>query len=195
MPKPTRGLPESFRLEVSKEAMRGPVQLGTYDDEFTEPATRSTVSPAPQIVRQSPAVAEARRIPSPTASLAATRVMSSSPPPDAPSEAVEPVSSPPAGGRHFRRVSRKQLNLTPETLRMIDELIDQMKHQSVQKDLKGSEMFQALVAALYDAREYIDMGSVPPRGRWGTPTANAFPVALKNAFHDAIQRWSSRYRF
>ena len=78
---------------------------------------------------------------------------------------------------------------------MIDELIDQMKHQSVQKDLKGSEMFQALVAALYDAREYIDMGSVPPRGRWGTPTANAFPVALKNAFHDAIQRWSSRYRF
>ena len=102
-----------------------------------------------------------------------------------------PPMSAPFG--HVRRVSRKQLNLNPETLRMVDELLHHIQTQSVQKDAKASEMFHALVAALYDSREFLTLADVPPRGRWGTPTAFAFPVALKNAFQSAIAQWAARY--
>jgi hypothetical protein len=94
---------------------------------------------------------------------------------------------------HVRRVSRKQLNLNPETLRMVDELLHHVQTQSVQKDAKASEMFHALVAALYDSREFLTLADVPPRGRWGTPTAFAVPVALENAFQSAISQWATRY--
>jgi hypothetical protein len=99
----------------------------------------------------------------------------------------------PAIAAYARRVSRKQLNLNPETLRMVDELLHYIQTQSVQKDAKASEMFHALVAALYDSREFLSLTDVPPRGRWGIPTAFAFPVALKNAFHSAIAQWTARH--
>jgi hypothetical protein len=76
---------------------------------------------------------------------------------------------------------------------MVDELLQIIRTHSIQKDAKGSEMFHALVAALYDAREFLDLSEVPPRGRWGTPTALAFPVALKGAIASAIGKWTSRY--
>jgi hypothetical protein len=106
-----------------------------------------------------------------------------------PSEAVETV---PVTRAPMRSVSRKQLNMNPETLKMVEELLSYIQNHSVQRDAKASEMFHGLVAALYDARELIALGQVPPRGRWGTPTAHAFPIALKNAFQSAIAEWHRR---
>ena len=76
--------------------------------------------------------------------------------------------------------------MTPETLRMLEELIDHVQTYSMQRDAKGSEVFLALVLSLYEAREHLDLSEVPARGRWGTPTAQAFPISLKNAFQEAI---------
>ena len=91
-----------------------------------------------------------------------------------------------------KKQSRKQVNMNPETLQMVDELIDQICTQCVQSDVKGSELFHALVSTLYEAREYLDFSQVKPRGKWGSPTAKAFPVSLKNAFRTAI---AERLRF
>ena len=79
--------------------------------------------------------------------------------------------------------------MTPETLKMVDELLDYVRIYSVQKDIKASELFHGLVLALYEAREHLDFSSVQPRGRWGTPTASALPIALKNVFQTAIADW------
>jgi len=76
--------------------------------------------------------------------------------------------------------------MTPETLRMVDEILDYVRTYSVQKDTKASELFHALVLALYEARDYLDLSRVQPRGRWGTPTAAAFPIGVKNAIQAAI---------
>ena len=54
-------------------------------------------------------------------------------------------------------------------------------------------MFHGLVAALYDACDLLRLGDVPPQGRWGTPIAQAFPVALKTAFQAAIAEWHRRH--
>ena len=46
--------------------------------------------------------------------------------------------------------------------------------------------------ALYEAMEQIDLSNVPARGRWGTPTAQAFPISLKSAFQAAIAEHHNR---
>jgi hypothetical protein len=76
--------------------------------------------------------------------------------------------------------------MTPETLRMVDEILNYVQTYSVQKDTKASELFHALVLALYEARDYLDLSRIQPRGRWGTPTAGAFPIAIKNSIQAAI---------
>jgi len=86
-------------------------------------------------------------------------------------------------------VPRKQVNMAPETLRMVEELLDYIRTYSVQKDPKASELFHGLVLALYEAREYLDLSNIQPRGRWGTPTAASFPIAIKNAIQAAIAEW------
>lgn len=101
----------------------------------------------------------------------------------------EQRAAPEIKSRSGRGVQRKQLNANPETIRMIEDLLKHIQTYSVQKDAKASEMFHGLVAALYEARELLDFVHVQPRGRWGSPTARAFPIALKNAFQRAIAEW------
>lgn len=98
------------------------------------------------------------------------------------------VPRPPLPPMRPLAVPRKQVNMTPETLRMIDELLAQVRTYSMEKDVRTSELFHALVLCVYEARAALDLSGVPPRGRWGSPTAAALPVALKNAFQEAIVR-------
>ena len=69
------------------------------------------------------------------------------------------------------------------------QLIDHVQTYSVQKDAKASEIFHALVLALFEARDHLDLSEIPARGKWGTPTAQAFPISLKGAFQDAIAHY------
>ncbi len=39
---------------------------------------------------------------------------------------------------------------------------------------------------LYNAKGKIALGSLSTRGRWGSPTAKAFPVNLAQALREAI---------
>ena len=73
-------------------------------------------------------------------------------------------------------------------MRMLDELLMQIRQQSMEKDVRASELFHAMVLCVYEARAYLDLSTIPPRGRWGSPTAASLPIALKNAFMDAIGR-------
>lgn len=184
MAKGSRGLPPSFSLDVPSGLKTSPVQLEDYIDE----TSRRPAVPAPA----STSLAELRPV--------RDNVVHIQTPPDLPREATpkaSPMSSQEYAPQHMewranRAVPRKQLNMNPETLRMVDDLLETIKRYSGQKDAKASEMFHALVATLYEARELLDLQNIPPRGRWGSPTARAFPVALKNAFQAAIAQWHRR---
>jgi hypothetical protein len=113
------------------------------------------------------------------------------PPPPVPAAQPFPQRSyipPPPPPMRPAAVPRKQLNATPETVRMLDELLMQIRQQSMEKDVRASELFHAMVLCVYEARAYLDLSTIPPRGRWGSPTAASLPIALKNAFMDAIGR-------
>ena len=167
-----RGLPDSFDLNVPKSALRGPVELGDYLDEDEAPLprkkAREDVSPGRNVVEM-PAREARGEMPQKT------------PPPPPQARKI-----PPKPRRLTTTVLRKQVNMNPETLQMVDELLEYLRTYSPQRDTRASELFHALVLSLYESRGAFDVSEIPPRGRWGTPTAQAFPVGLKNAIKKAI---------
>ncbi len=178
MDKKPRGLPPSFQLDVARAAVERPVQPGDYlDEEETSLAARAVTprDPAATIAEVQRGVHAEATAPSVSAPVHLAR--------------VRPRFPVPKPTRLATTVPRKQVNMTPETLRMVDEILDYVRTYSVQKDTKASELFHALVLALYEARDYLDLSRVQPRGRWGTPTAAAFPIGVKNAIQAAIADW------
>ncbi len=190
MAKENRGLPSSFKIDIPDRP--APVELGDYLDEVEaapapRPATKPVApSPAPQpkVARASENVVEF-----PKAAAPAVAREEVTEPERIPKPQVE-LDSQAQSKRRRRRIPkappRKQINTTPETQRMIDEIIDFVQSYSVQRDAKASEIFHALVLALHESTEFLDLSSVPARGRWGTPTAQAFPISLKSAIKAAI---------
>lgn len=105
--------------------------------------------------------------------------------------AVPPAARPVSTSTPVTRaaaVPRKQVNMTPETLRMVDELLFHLRQYSKERDIRASELFHALVLGVWEVRDRLNLSGVQSRGKWGSPTALALPVALKNAFQDAIIR-------
>ncbi len=190
MAKENRGLPSSFKIDIPDRP--APVELGDYLDEVEaapapRPATKPVApSPAPQpkVARTSENVVE---FPKAAAPVVAREEVAAS------ERTLKPQAEPDSQAQSKRRrrripkaPPRKQINTTPETQRMIDEIIDFVQSYSVQRDAKASEIFHALVLALHESTEFLDLSTVPARGRWGTPTAQAFPISLKSAIKAAI---------
>lgn len=201
MAKSNRGLPPDFALDIPDRPK--PVDLGDYLDEVEAAPPKAVARPVAKDAPPSPAPP-----PAPAQGPTATPA-----PPAAPSKVVEmprplPESREPEERRDngqepgaaraprpkraFKVPPRRQINMSPETQRMVDELLDYVQAYSVQRDAKGSEVFHGLVLALYEAMEHIDLSNVPARGRWGTPTAQAFPISLKSAFQAAIAEHYNR---
>lgn len=180
--KESRGLPPDFDLKLPTDK---PVELGDYLDEEAAKSTGGTPTYA-----DAPGTGAYQ--PSPLPPTQPTLTPAAPPVPT-------PVSQPFPQRAYLSRqqlrpgaVPRKQLNATPETMRMLEELLMQIRQQSMEKDVRTSELFHAMVLCVYEARAYMDLSAVRPRGRWGSPTAASLPVALKNAFIDAISRTRPR---
>lgn len=104
-----------------------------------------------------------------------------------PAKAVPPRAEPEReerGGKE--KAPRREISMTPETLRMSDELLEVIRSGSGQRDTKANELMHALVLLVYEALDHVDPHSIPKRGRWGTPTARAYPLEIKNAFLRAL---------
>jgi hypothetical protein len=200
--KKNRGLPSTFQIDVPRAALDGPVQLGEYLDEVD---AAPIVRPAPRVQPQpavSPTPVNYPQAMQPPHAPYVSNVVEMPRPQPAPTFAPEPqpqaYAVPPvqADARRLgaKAAPRKQMNMNPETLRMVEELLTYIRTFSGQKDAKASEMFQGLVTAIYESKELLNFSNVQPRGQWGTPTAKAFPTALKNSFQLAIAEWVRRNR-
>lgn len=186
------GIPTDFRLDVKPV-----LDLGDYLDEPgpvpIQQKTPRDASPAPkpQAMTAAPARSEPTELP-PAAEPAppAVRVVAATPPSPpalrpAPA-AADPDSTTPAETAARPKSPRREITMTPDTLRMSDELLDLIRGGSGQRDTKANELFHALVLLVHEARGELDTHTIPKRGQWGTPTARAYPLELKNAFLQAI---------
>ncbi len=203
MAKNKPGLPEGFELNLD-----GPVQLGDYlDEDFSENTARVVAAKRARI-EQPPVIQERHPEPivpppSPTTPAPRAQVISSPVSAPLPQPPPAPLSQQPRNdsvldlgearrsrslGRapNFRRPERVQLNMRPETVKMFNEIVEFVQRYSLQNDAKASEIFDAVINVLHESKEELSFGDVPRRGKWGTPTAKAFPTSLGNAFARAI---------
>ncbi len=171
----TVGMPTDFKINVDK-----PVDLGDYLDETTEPSktvqlrrqTKKTVEPVVELSEE-PVEEKVQEAPKKsTRDVVRLRSKQDSQTSDKP--------------KKRKPVKRKQINMSPKTLEHFGELVNYVQEYSQQSDAAASEVMDAIISAHYDAMSQLRLGSVPPRGRWGTPTAQAFKDALSKAFTEAL---------
>ena len=136
MDKKEIGLPGSFALSVEK-----PVELGGYlelDAERSAPRLRrSKVRAVPEETQAS----NGQEAPTERAEGSAERVRKS-------------------------YSKRKQVNMTPEALARLHELVTLVRERTVQEDAAASEVMDAIISVVYDARFKLSLSQVAPRGRW-----------------------------
>lgn len=199
------GIPDTFTLNV--EPVR---DLGDYLDEPSpmpqrkakplatreEEARGGDTPPAPEV--PAPRVEPSPAAPPPPQTMTAQAIIEADvvPPPERPQAKAYPQAPAQSAPRASAPVNedtalkpkapRREISMTPETLRMSDELLDVIRSGSGQRDTKANELFHALVLLVHEAMDEIDPHSIPKRGRWGTPTARAYPLELKNSFLRAL---------
>ena len=162
-----RGLPATFSLQVPHRARAA--SLGDYLDDKPP-----TVTPQSPPARESGAVVEDRR-PSVTSTA---------------SEMAEPRL--PRPRRRTPAPPRKQVNMKPQTLQRAEELVQLFRTHGPQRDAGASELFQAIIDVVYDARAEIQFDRLIRRGRWGTDKARAASEVLRDVIEDAIVTASGR---
>jgi hypothetical protein len=79
-------------------------------------------------------------------------------------------------------IRRLQINLAPDSERQVNELLEVISEQSAEKNSMFSEILNALILNLYEARGDLNVSRVPLRGKCGAPTAKSFLIALAQAF-------------
>lgn len=189
MAKSQSGLPEDFDLNVSASDLAGPAALPGYLDDDPVIAFANMQKAKKQV--QTPPVESAPKIQQVPPAQVARPVV---PPAPAP---MQQVAAQPASVHGFAEVPPKalrmpverkrfQINLDVESERMLEEMLDLLSSQSSENRIKTSELFQALLLILHNAKGEIALGSLPTRGRWGSATAKAFPVNLAEALREAI---------
>lgn len=193
------GIPDNFSLDV--EPVR---DLGDYLDEpgptpvnprkgreaapakpQVSPTPETPARPAPEASAPPPTLAPAVQAPLPP-SVHPAQVVAPAPQaaPQVAAQTTRDDSHEERGGKV--KAPRREVSMSPETLRMTDELLEIIRSGSGQRDTYANELMHALVLLAFEAKDHLDPHSIPKRGRWGTPTARAYPLELKNAFLKAL---------
>ena len=86
----------------------------------------------------------------------------------------------------WKRPRRKQLNLSAEAERKLEELVEYFRSYGPQDDIKMSEIFEALVIMAHQSRERLNLSALPRRGAWGSTTEKNFPVLIAETISHAI---------
>ena len=194
------GIPQGFDLNVPP--VKPVTDLGDYLDEPGVNPVRVARPPGPAVepsrppaaAEPAPGVVEWVVAPDPPPApplLPGGEVAVARPARPSPAPVPEPARGLAPAAEDFSKLPkgkapRREISMTPETLRMSDELLEMIRTATGQRDAKANELFHAAILLLYEVRGELDLHRVPKRGKWGTPTARAFPVALKSAFLEAV---------
>lgn len=189
------GLPASFDLGVSEDDLQ-PADIGDFlDGDIQAPVRRrpepEAVEPPP-VAQPEPAVVQPESPPARVAAEATERIHHSEPvKPEASGRVPQPLLDVPERRQPLQRPKRGrpkrvELNVDPTLERQMQGILNDVRSQSFEDDVRMSELHRALWQALHQARQEIDYSSVPARGQWGSATAHALVSELKEAFLKGI---------
>lgn len=175
MAKPQRGLPESFSLNIPEDE---PVRIGDFLDEspLTLPRAKELSSPPRTERYETRPISYQNPVQQFRPEIVGDRE------PVLEKHVVRPNQN---ASKHNVGI-RYQLNLTHSSKVMLEDLVQHVSNYGPETNTKVSEVFQGIITLLYNAKDELDLASIPKRGAWGSVTAKNFPVALSHAFEKAI---------
>ncbi len=153
------GLPKGFTFEVDKPNEDAPVRSGDYLDEMLSPS--KITSNVPNSIE--PSVPTKQEDISPTEKTIVTKKISMPATPQ-----------------------RTRINITMDRRTRLGKIVDHMAKFGPEPDVRASEVVEALILALYDHREHLDMSNVRRRGRYGSASHKNFPIALAESVAEAM---------
>lgn len=83
---------------------------------------------------------------------------------------------------------RTRLNITEEQRDKLDEIVWEMHRVGPERYLKASEVVDALICVLHDAREHLDMGMVRRRGKFGSQQHRMYREGLAESIRVTIAK-------
>jgi hypothetical protein len=186
MAKTPKDLLSNFEFSVSAQDLAGPVTLPGYldDDPVLEMAKYRKA--AQEKKSEEPISIPEAKIETPKTSLINTNSEIIEPKEVQPENFLDLVSSEEKQKKPRRDKHRLQINISADAERKLNELVEIISVQGPQEDITVSEILQALLHNLYDAKSDLDLSRLPIRGKWGTPTARSFKAALAEAFREAL---------
>lgn len=154
-----KGLLEDFDLG-DKPDEDTPVHVGDYLEETTSRISEAApkASPARQVKKKAAKKKQAGRATMPSA----------------------------ARVQHESSSGRTRLNITEEKRDQLDEIVREMQRIGPERYLKASEIVDALISVLHDAREHLDMGMVRRRGKFGSQQHRMYRDALAESIRVTI---------
>lgn len=173
MAKSKPGLPSDFSLDLP------PQSPGDYLDEDSQTHTALLLQKKSEAVKIAKIEKE---MPEPKRVVPEVRHEISTPEVSVPTVAKKPV---PANAKPERR-ARMQMNMGADTEKIFIQLIEYVQKYTLQKDASSSEIFEAMIGAIWESKQHLSFEDVPRRGPWGSPTARAFVTGLERAFSRAI---------
>lgn len=175
MAKGNVGLPSDFTIKIPK-----PVEIGDYLDETSDrpaeiqPKPRSVTPIVPVELENDSYLDQKSKYEQVNRNREVAPIVAK-----VEKKVVQPI-------KKAKSFKRKQINMTPQTLERFEEIVTYVQEYSQQSDAAASEVMDAIISAHHDAMNKLRLGSVPLRGRWGTPTAQAFKDALSSALVSAL---------
>lgn len=164
-----KGMLDDFDLLGEEDRPDEPVHVGDYLEETT--ARKPAEAPAPAKPKAS---AKKRSKPANDKPAEAPKAKARKP-----SEPIPQTQS---------TSGRTRLNITDEQRDKLDEIVREMQRVGPERYLKASEVVDALVSVLHDAREHLDMGMVRRRGKFGSQQHRMYREALAESIRVTIAK-------
>lgn len=180
MPNPPPGLPNDYKLNLPAED--APADISDYADEHFGNKKATTPTKTERAEEKKPSAKQPPRASGSSKVVRMTQTRTDAPPAKPPAARLRPSSQ----SSRVLRPPRKEIGLDADTLRKIDELVEDVRDGSLEPGARASEVFRAIVQLVHEARHKVDYSRVSRRGQWGSPTARAFIAELREAFLKAV---------
>lgn len=176
MPK-QRGMPKGLDLLGARPK---PVRSGDYLDEVLAPtATPRQVSEALQPVVASPVEPEGRQKRPPE-----TVVGEGSG--DAPSTTAPAKEEESRPRRKTKDIHRARLNVSDDGMDRLREVVSYIESYGPEPTIKASEVIEAAISIVHEARGRLDLSKMRRRGKYGTTSHQVYSAALAESIKRAV---------
>lgn len=168
--------------KVDLPSQDAPADISDYVDEHLGTKKTSPTTQTERAEDKKPDAKRTRRERGSSKVVPMTQTRPDTPPAKSPAPRLRPSSQ----SSRDHRPPRKEIGLDADTLRKIDELVEDVRDGSLEPGARASEVFRAIVQLVHEARHKVDYSRVSRRGQWGSPTARAFIAELREAFLKAV---------